>query len=139
MLTLKLKREKENFNQNFDYIICVDKQEITRLKNGEEKTIDINENAQYLEAKINYGSSEKLQIKDLKSNQIIEVTGNKFRNKYFKYSGALLPIIGFPFIINDKYELIKIITGVLFFAYLIVILYIGLFQKRKWLNLQLIK
>ena len=136
-IQLKLKRENEDFNQNFEYKILIDNKEFTRLKNGEEKIIEIEENAQYLEVKINSGFSEKLSIENLSSDQKIKISGNRFRNKYFKYSGALLPLIGLPFILNDD-KTIKTISAILFAIYILFILYIGIFQKRKWINLRLI-
>lgn len=138
MSTIKIKREEENFNQNLDYIIYVDRREIARLKNGEEKTIEINENAQYLEAKIRSGSSKKLALENLSSNQKILISGNRFRNKYLKYAGAIIPIISLTFILKHEYEIIKVLGGILFVTYLLLIIFILIFQKRKWIELRLI-
>lgn len=138
MSTIKIKREEESFNQNLDYIIYVDRREIARLKNGEEKTIEINENAQYLEAKIRSGSSKKLALENLSSNQKILISGNRFRNKYLKYAGAIIPIISLTFILKHEYEIIKVLGGILFVTYLLLIIFILIFQKRKWIELRLI-
>ena len=137
METIKLKREKENFNQNIEYKIYIDNQEITRLKNGEKKVIEINEKAEFLEAKINSGLSQKLPIDNLSSNQVIVISGNRFRNKYLKFAGALIPLISLTFILKHDYQIIKVIGGIIFIAYLLFIIYVLTFEKRKWINLQL--
>ena len=138
MRRIKIKRKNETFNQNIDYKIIVDSEQVTRLKNGEEKIIEINEKAKYLEAKINSGRSQKLAIDNLKSDQEILVSGNRFKNKYLKYAGALIPLISLTFILKHDYEIIKIIGGVIFVLYVIFIINVLTFQKRKWIDLRLI-
>jgi len=138
MRRIKIKRENETFNQNIDYKIFVDNAQVTRLKNGEEKIIELNEKAKYLEAKINSVGSQKLAIDNLKFDNEILVSGDRFRNKYVKYAGALIPLISLTFIFKHNYEIIKIIGGVIFVSYLLFIIIVLTFQKRKWIDLRLI-
>ncbi|WP_300436206.1 hypothetical protein [Christiangramia sp.] len=81
MRRIKIIRKKENFNRNIDYKIFVDGQKITSLKYAEVKTLEFNEETQFLQVKMVSGSSEKLAIDKLDSNQIIEVSGSTFKNK----------------------------------------------------------
>lgn len=138
MRRIKIIRKKEGFNKNIDYQIFVDGQKITSLKYAEGKTLEFNEGIQFLQAKMVSGSSEKLAIDKLNSNQIIEVSGSSFKNKYLKYAGALISLMGLPFILNLDHELIKITGGVLLVVYLIFIAYMLIFQRRKWLKLKMI-
>lgn len=138
MRKIKIIREHENFNQDFDYKIFVDNVQITKLRNGEEKLIKLNENTEFLEVKINSGASKKLPLRNLKSGQEILVSGDRFKNKYLKYAGALFPLISLTFILKHNYEIIKILGGVIFVTYLLFIIFVLIFQKRKWIMLQLI-
>ena len=138
MRKIKIKRENEAFNQNFDYKILIDNELVTSLKNGEEKIIEFSENARYVEAKINSGTSKKLAIDNLNSDQKILVAGDSFRNKYLKYAGALIPLIALTFILRHQYEIIKILGGIIFASYLLFIMYVLIFQKEKWLHLKIV-
>ena len=139
MRRIKIIRKKEGFNKNIDYQIFVDGRKITSLKYAEGKTLEFNEETQFLQVKTVSGSSEKLAIDKLDSNQIIEVSGSSFKNKYLKYAGALIPLMGLPFILNRDYQVIKIVGGILLIVYLLFIAYILIFHRRKWLKLELIQ
>ena len=137
MPRVKIKRKQESFNQNIEYKVFVDKAQVTGLKNGDEKMIEFNEDAKYLKVKIPSGSSAKLSINKLKSDQDILVYGDRFRNKYLKYAGALIPLISLTFILNHNYDLIKILGGIILLGYLLFIIFVLLFQKNKWIHLQI--
>jgi len=136
MQTLKIRRPKENFNENIDYKILIDGIKVASLKNGEEKLISINENSKSIVAKINSGSSENLRIDKISENKIIQVYGNEFMNKYLKYFGLIFPVLGLTFILDHDYELIKLIGKVLFGLAILLVIYILIFMKEKWLILK---
>ena len=138
MCRIRIIRKKEGFNKNIDYQIFVDGQKITSLKYAEEKILEFKEESQFLQAKMVSGSSEKLAVDKLETGQVIEISGDRFKNKYLKYAGALIPLIGLPFILNMDYKLIKTIGGVLLIVYLLFIAYMLIFHRRKWLKLKLI-
>ncbi len=139
MLRIKLIRKRESFNKHIDYQIFVDNQKITVLKYGEEKILEFEKEAQFLVVKIESGSSEKLAVDELETGQVIEISGNRFKNKYLKYAGALIPLLGLPFILNIDYKIIKIVGGILLSIYLFFISYMLIFERRKWLKLKLIR
>lgn len=135
---MKIRRKQESFNQHIGYKVFVDNLKVTELKNGEEKIIEFDEDARYLEVKITSGSSEKWALNKIKSGQEILVFENRFRNKYLKYAGALIPMISLTFILKHNYELIKILGGIIFILYLLFIIFLLFFKRNKWIHLQIV-
>ncbi len=136
MPTIKIKRKTENFNENVDYKILVDGILITRLKNGEEKLIEVSENSKYISATLGSGRSEKLTIDNISEKETINVSGNEFMNRYLKYYGVIFPLLGLTFILDHDYELIKLIGKILFGILLLIAVYILIFMNKKWLILK---
>ncbi|SDS39638.1 hypothetical protein SAMN04487764_2123 [Gillisia sp. Hel1_33_143] len=134
---IKLTREKENYNKNLEYKVFIDKQEIAHLKNGDSQIIKLKTKAHYLEVRFNSGSSEKIRVDNLKADQELLISGNNFRNKYLKYAGALIPLIGLSFVLKHNYDFIKQVGIFIFVSYCLILIYILIFQKRKWIDIEL--
>lgn len=138
MRTLRVSRPQEKYNHNLKYKILIDGYEITRLANGEQKLIQLQDNAKVLQASFSSGYSKKLLITDLAMNKNLVVSGNAFKSKYLKFAGAILPLLGLTFILKHDYQIITILGSVSFVAYLLLVAYILIFQRRNWLNIRLI-
>ncbi|GAA4311888.1 hypothetical protein GCM10023115_32260 [Pontixanthobacter gangjinensis] len=137
MQEIIVKRSKEDFNKNHAYKIFIDRQEITRLMSGEEKLIRLHENAQFVEARMASGRSNRIAVENIGLGQRIMISGNRWRSKYLKYAGILIPLISLSFILNHKMEALKIIGGLVFITYILLIIYLLAFQRSKWLVLKL--
>lgn len=59
MRTITIKRPTENFNKNCSYDIYIGGEQIASLRNGDEKTIETNSNADFLKGKIYWCGSKK--------------------------------------------------------------------------------
>ena len=136
MMKIKIKRPEENFNTEQKYAILIDGKKVSELKNGEEKIIQLSKDAEILEAKVRSGSSEKLSVSEISENETLEISGEKWRNSYGKYAGALIPLIGLSIVLNHDYPILKIIGLIVLLLYVSMIIYILGFQKRKWLQLK---
>ena len=101
MKKIKIIRPEENFNKGVNYAILINGEKITELKNGEEMILQLTEDAKFLETTIRTGSSEKFPVAALSNNNTIEVSGEKWRNIYGKYAGALIPLIGLSSVIRS--------------------------------------
>ena len=136
MKKIKVNRPIEEFNKNCSYRICIDNEKEIELKNGEEKTIDIDSKSEWLTAKIHWCSSQKIQLADTINEEEFEVRGNKFLNQRLPLFGLIIPPIGFVFALNSEYEILKHVgIGILIalLAFVIATLTIG---KHKWLDIK---
>lgn len=138
MKNIRIKRPVENFNKEVKYAVLINGEKITELSNGEEKTLQLTAEAEVLEAHIRSGSSEKFSVAAISDNTTIEVSGEKWRNAYGKYAGALIPLIGLSIVLNDKYPMLEIAGGIVLLLYIFLLIYMLGFQKRKWLRLRVI-
>ena len=62
----------------------------------------------------------------------------EIQNKYLKFSGAIISLISLTFILKHDNQIIKIIGGIFSITYLLFIIYVLIFEKRKWINLRLL-
>lgn len=138
MKNITIKRPVENFNKEVKYAILINGEKVTDLSNGEEKTLQLTNEAEILQAKIQSGSSKKFSVAAISENNTIEVSGEKWRNAYGKYAGALIPLIGLSIVLNHNYPMLKIAGGIVLLLYIFLLIYMLKFQKRKWLRLRVI-
>ena len=140
MKKITLKRPKESFNQSLSYKVFLGTNQLTELKNGEEKTIELQpefENDRIKATIQRWWGSEKIELTSLTENETLNIKGNKFLNKRAIFIGALLPITGALMFGFGRDNLviknigIGLFISILFFA--IGILTIG---HNKWLKIE---
>lgn len=106
---------------------------IADLKNGEEKTIELDPKEEFLSAKIQWCGSKPIKLSDLGSQKTFEIKGNAFLNQKMPLMGSIIPLLGLTFSINSGNEVLKysgIGLIVLFVLFVIGTLSIW---KNKWL------
>lgn len=109
---------------------------ITELKNGEEKTIEIptESKSQILRAKIQWCGSKEINLQNIKENEKVIISGNKFVNKKMPLIGSIFPLIGLV-IFNMK--IISRNIGIGFFiVFLIGIIGTITIWRNNWLNIR---
>jgi len=138
MQTIKIRRPKETFNEDIKYKIIVDGAIVGRMKNGEEKTLTISDNAKTLIAENNSGKSNKIEIENISNDQIIQVTGNEFMNKYLPYYGPIVSFAALIFLLDHEYDNIRMFGKALFGLGVLVAVYVLIFRRKNWLKLKVI-
>jgi len=139
MRKITLHRPKESFNKYCSYEILVGKKSLTKLKNGEEKIIEIPNGLdnESLKAKIQWCGSEKMELKNISENEKIIVSGNEFLNRYLPLFGALIPITGVLMFGYGRESTMNYYIGVglliSILLYVILALTIG---RNKWLRIE---
>lgn len=91
MKTLTLQRPKEKFNKNCSYEILVDGNFVTCLNNGETKTVAIPNDAENLQARLQWCGSQNLSLGKLENQNNIIVAGDSFLNQ--KMYLIIVPIL----------------------------------------------
>lgn len=136
MKTMTLKRPNEDFNKNCAYHLVMGQQVLTKLSNGEEKTIEIPDLDQHqtLKAKIKWCGSEEIQIKTIQDNATITIEGNKFLNRKMPLVGAMFPLIG---LMVYGLDIVSKPVGVgLILCFIIAMLLTITVWRNKWLIIQ---
>ncbi len=116
MKQVTIKRPIESFNKNCSYAIIISGNKIAEINNGETKVIEVNDDSDEVQAKIYWCGSNKMSM-DQGQNSV-EITGNKFFNKWLPFSGSLLIILGLAFTINHEIAWLKTLGIVLMILYL---------------------
>lgn len=131
---ITLIRPKESFNKNCVYDILIDGIKRTELKNGEEKTIEIPDNSEFIKAKLMWTGSKTIALK--KNENTIIVTGDKLLNKLPPFVGGILILVSLTFTLNHDNDFIKGF-GFSFFS-ILVVYFIGIltFWRHKWLHME---
>lgn len=137
MKTLKIKRPQENFNKFCSYDLFVGSDKIAKLKNGEEKSVEIStelENEQ-LYAKIQWCGSTKINVNSIEPNPTITITGNEFLNRRMPFIIGLFPVVGIIIFTGTSQLTKNIGIGVLILllVFLVGTLTIG---RSKWLRVE---
>ena len=81
-------RPKQYQDMIRDYHLIIDGEKAAKIKPNSTQTINIPDNAEYIQAKIDWCSSPKLYIKDLSTNKIL--VKNSFAGNFIK--ALLLPL-----------------------------------------------
>jgi len=135
MKKITLIRPRESFNKNCSYEIFIGKRKLTELKNGEEKTIEIPKEYENdkLKAKIQWCGSKKTNLHS--SNEVFEIKGNKFFNKYLPFIGGIFPLTGIIIFSKQNQTIKNIGIGILVLLLLFVIGILTVW-RNKWLNIE---
>jgi hypothetical protein len=135
MRKIKIKRPLEGFNKNCSYRIFIGNEKMIELRNGEERTVEINAKSEFLKGKIHWCGSKKIKLADEKIEEIFEIHGNKFLNRKFQIL-AVAFLFASSFAMNSKSEVLKnigIVSLIILLAFVIAALTIG---RNKWLNIR---
>ena len=104
-MDIEITRPKQYQDILRDYHLIVDGKKIAKIKHNSKSTITIPDDAEYIQAKIDWCSSPKLYIREIKSNQIL--IQNRFRGNFFKALFSMLYYVTFG---KNKYLTIKSAT-----------------------------
>lgn len=136
MKTIKLTRPNEKFNRNTSYIVFDSNgKKIDMLPNGASIEFNISDDVTFIQVKIAWCGSGKIQIPNSSKSTDFIVSGNRFLNTYLIYSGALFVLIGLLFNKDGLMETIGITIRVLLIAFVV---FSVTLLKNKWLNYQVI-
>jgi hypothetical protein len=113
MAQFRIKRNSEYNNYGRNIRLYLDGEKIGKIKNGEEIIFDQKPGKHLLQAKIDWCSSNKMNI-DLTENNVttIELSG-------FKYGSLLIPVLGLLlliFFIPDMFDVNYNLNYILFLA-----------------------
>lgn len=131
MKQVTIKRPLESLNNNCAYAIIISGNKIAEIRNGETKVIEVNDVSKEIQAKISWCGSNKLNVENGENE--IEITGNKFFNKWLPFSGSLLVILGLTFTINHEIAQLKTLGIVLMILYVFFLIGTLTIWKNKWL------
>ncbi len=130
-----LQRPNEKFNKYTPYKVFANTTEITELKNGENKEVEINEDELNINAKLSFCGSNKIDIKELNNNDTIIIKGNYRLNRFMPFSGALA-VFPAMFIVGNYGITAKYIGTILTSIILLFIIWTMTLGKNKWLELE---
>lgn len=101
-MDIEIIRPKQYQDKIRDYHLVVDGSKLTKIKPNSKTIISIPDDAVYIQAKIDWCSSPKFYIKDIKSKQVI--IKNTFGGRFF--TALFLPLYYITFG-KDKYLTIE--------------------------------
>lgn len=81
-MEIEITRPKQYQDKIRDYHLIIDGEKVAKIKPNSTQTINIPDNAEYIQAKIDWCSSPKLYVKDLTSNKIL--VKNSFAGNFIK-------------------------------------------------------
>ena len=128
MKQVTIKRPLESFNNNCPYAIVISGNKIVEIRNGETKVIEVSDDAMVI--------SERFDVNIEKGENTIEISGNKFFNKWLPFSGSLLVILGMTFTINHDITWLKTLGILLMVLYVLFLIGVLTIWKNKWLTIK---
>jgi hypothetical protein len=134
MKQVTIKRPLESVNNNCFYTIIISGNKIAEIRNGETKVTEVSDASEEIQAKINWCGSNKLNIEE--GENTIEISGNKFFNKWLPFSGSLLVILGMTFTINHDITWLKTLGILLMILYVLFLIGVLTLWKNKWLTIK---
>ena len=70
-MEIEINRPKQHQDKIRDYHLIVDGNKLTKIKPNSKAVVTIPDDAEYIQAKIDWCSSPKFYVRDIKSNQVL--------------------------------------------------------------------
>jgi hypothetical protein len=131
--TIVIERPSSGVNRNFPYLIVSDNGKVlTAIKNGQQGKVVLPANASYVQAKLMWCSSQKLNVTQLNDNATIELTQNNFLNARMPFVVSAFPL---AFLLSGYGTTGKYIALTVLCAILVLLIATLTIWKDRWLKL----
>jgi len=87
-MDLEITRPKQFQDKMRDYYLIVDGNKIAKIKPNSKSTVTIPDDAKYIQAKIDWCTSPKLNVREIQSNQVLirnTFGGNVFKTLFLSF------------------------------------------------------